>query len=110
DACSIYITTIGAYLTKYLHQSCYFWNTLYAMKYVNIYLAMCERNWNLRNAAIKATCPLFTAFDTHNYARLLPQHISHLLTLPNDVARQYESGAFAVSLKGVYYASVNGII
>ncbi|CAH1775834.1 unnamed protein product, partial [Owenia fusiformis] len=77
-----------------------------AMAYISLYLAIRERNWDLRNAAIKSMAPLFTAFDAHNYSRLLPQHISHILTLPNDVSEQFQSGAFAVSLKGTNYASV----
>lgn len=53
--------------------------------YVSLYLAIRSGNWNLRMAAIKNMAALFTAFDRPHYSKLIPQHITDMLTLSKEI-------------------------
>ena len=86
-----------------------FWNRFLkedVLSYINLYVAIRERNWDLRMAAFKSMAPLFHAFDRHNYSRLIPMHISTMNALPPYVLEHFKNGAFASSIKGTNYATV----
>ncbi|CAC5406554.1 unnamed protein product [Mytilus coruscus] len=76
------------------------------MAYLGLYVAIREQNWDLRNAALKNLACLFTAFDRHNYMRMIPYHFADLLTFPLDVIHHFKAGCFAVSLSGDNFFSV----
>ncbi|CAG2184537.1 unnamed protein product [Mytilus edulis] len=86
-----------------------FWDTFIHvdfMAYLGLYLAIREQNWDLRNASLKNLACLFTAFDRHNYMRMIPYHFADLLTFPVDVIHHFKAGCFAVSLSGDNFFSV----
>ena len=51
-------------------------------------------------ASIKSMAALFSAFDRQKYQKLIPQHITDLLTIPKDDLSKLESEGFTVSIKG----------
>ena len=57
-------------------------------------------NWDLRMAAIKQMAALFTAFDRHNYQKLIPRHLLDMLTIPEEVLSNLKQGGFSVSILG----------
>ena len=77
---------------QFVLQDCY--------AYVSLYLAVRSGNWKLRMASIKSMAALFSAFDRQKYQKLIPQHITDLLTIPKDDLSKLESGGFTVSIKG----------
>uniref|UniRef100_A0A1X7UTE5 Uncharacterized protein n=1 Tax=Amphimedon queenslandica TaxID=400682 RepID=A0A1X7UTE5_AMPQE len=44
--------------------------------------------------------PVFAAFDSVNYRRLLPQHFADCILLPNDVKEAFAQEGFCVSILG----------
>uniref|UniRef100_A0A1X7UMS2 Uncharacterized protein n=1 Tax=Amphimedon queenslandica TaxID=400682 RepID=A0A1X7UMS2_AMPQE len=50
--------------------------------------------------------PVFAAFDSVNYRRLLPQHFADCILLPNDVKEAFAQEGFSVSILGNEYNSV----
>ena len=83
---------------RFVHEDC--------MAYINLYVAIRSRNWQLRNAAIKSMVPLFHSCDRQNYAKMIPIHLSMIQALPSHVKQHFENGAFASSITGNNYSSV----
>ena len=68
--------------------TCKFWINFIlhdCQAYVGLYVAMRSGMWALRKASLKEICPLFTAFDRVNYMKILPQHFTEVLSLPDVV-------------------------
>lgn len=78
--------------TQFVFQDCF--------AYITLYLSVRSGNWTLRMAAIKSMAALFTAFDRPKYQKLIAQHISDMMTLPDEVHHHLQHGGFAVSIKG----------
>ena len=53
-----------------------------AMAYISLFLAIRSGDWTLRMASIKSMAAVFTAFDHHNYQKLLSQHLADIPTMP----------------------------
>ena len=70
------------------------------LAYVNLFIAIRQKNWHLRIAAIKLMAPLFAAFDRTCYERLIPAHLADIQTYPKDIIHSFENGGFAVSING----------
>ena len=77
---------------QYIFQDCF--------AYVALHLAIRNSKWDLRISAIKSMVTLFTAYDRPNYQKLIAQHINDLLTMPQEVFEQLQSGGFTVSISG----------
>ena len=77
-----------------------------AMAYVSLFLAMRSGDWHLRMSSIKTMAPVFTAFDHPTYQKLISNHISDLLSLPQSVLLMFEQGAFVVNIRGRSWHSV----
>ena len=56
-----------------------------AMAYVSLYLAIRSGDWHLRMHSMKIMAPIFTAFDHPTYQKLISNHISDLLDLPEPI-------------------------
>ena len=50
--------------------------------------------------------PLFAAFDHTHYQKMLPQHLSKLVVMLQEVINFFESGCFVCSVSGRYMQSV----
>ena len=70
------------------------------MAYINLFIAIRQKNWHLRVAAIKLMAPLFAAFDRTYYERLIPAHLSDIQTYPKTTIKYFENGGFTISLNG----------
>ena len=51
-------------------------------------------------ASLKEMCPLFTAFDRLNYMKILPQHFSEVISLPERIKECFISGGFVCIIRG----------
>ncbi len=63
-----------------------------AMAYVGFYLAIRSGDWELRVAYLKTMAPFFTAFDHHNYQKLISQHLADILCMPPSVLFAFQQG------------------
>ena len=70
------------------------------LAYVGLYYAIRGGIWNLRMASLKEMCPIFTAFDRVNYLKILPQHFSEILCLPEHIKQCFEKGGFVCNIRG----------
>ena len=85
-----------------------FWDSFVhedAMSYLGLYTATRSGKWDLRNPCIKKMTPMFSVCDQHNHARILPQHLSDIATMPEDILENFRNGGFVSSLKGTPYQS-----
>ena len=55
------------------------------MAYIGLFLAIRSGDWSLRVASIKQMAATFTAFDHHNYTKLISQHLADLLCMPQSI-------------------------
>ena len=55
---------------------------------------------------MKTMAPVFTAFDHPTYQKLISNHISDLLSLPQSVLLMFKQGAFVVNICGRPWHSV----
>jgi hypothetical protein len=53
------------------------------MAYLDFYIPVRSRNWELRNASLKKLVCLFHAFHKQNYLRMMPYHLADLQTFPS---------------------------
>lgn len=85
-----------------------FWFSMYLSMqwHVSLFLAMRSGDWHLRMSSIKNMAPVFTAFDHAIYQKLIANHISDLLSLPQSVLLMFEQGAFVVNICGRSWHSV----
>ena len=70
------------------------------LAYIGLFLAIRTGDWNLRLASIKLMAPLFIAFDRPKYAKLIPQHLEDMLSIPETILRHIQQGGFTVSILG----------
>ena len=70
------------------------------LTYIGLYFAIRGGMWNLRMASLKEMCPLFTAFDRLNYMKILPQHFSEVISLPERIKECFISGGFVCNIRG----------
>ena len=81
-----------AFWDSFLHQD--------FMSYLGLFFAIRSRNWHLRNICLKKISCLLFAFDSPNYQRLIPYHLTDLLTFPKSVIDHFTNGCFSVSFSG----------
>lgn len=74
-----------------------------AMAYVSLFLSIRSGDWHL---SIKSMAPVFTAFDHPTYQKLISNHISDLLNLPQSILLMFEQGGFVVNICGRPWHSV----
>ena len=74
-----------------------------AMAYVSLFLAIRSGDWM---SSMKTMAPVFTAFDHPTYQKLISNHTSDLLSLPQSVLLMFEQGAFVVNICGRPWHSV----
>ena len=77
-----------------------------AMAYVGLFLSIRSGDWHLRMGSMKNMAPVFTAFDHPIYQKLISNHISDLVCMPQPVLLMFEQGAFVVSIGGREWHSV----
>lgn len=77
-----------------------------AFAYVGLFLAIRSGNWSLRTACVKQMASVFTAYDHHNYCKLISRHLADLLCMPDSILTMFQQGAFVVSIKGRTWHSV----
>ena len=77
-----------------------------AMAYVSLYLAIRSGDWHLRMHSMKIMAPIFTAFDHPTYQKLISNHISDLLDLPEPILLMLAQGAFVVNISGRAWQSL----
>lgn len=70
------------------------------LAYVSLYLAMRSGSWDLQMSALKNMAALFTAFDRPNYSKLISQHITDTLIMPEEILSLLSKGGFVVSIHG----------
>ena len=77
-----------------------------AMAYISLFLAVRSGDWDLRLAGVKATAPVFTAFDHNTYQKLISQHLEDIATMPAPITAMFRQGAFVISVTGRSWHSV----
>ena len=70
------------------------------LAFINLYLAVCAGDWNLRIASIKQMAAVFTACDRQHYSKLIPQHLADCAQMPDTIIRNFSKGGFVVSITG----------
>lgn len=68
------------------------------VSYMCLYIGIRTRSWDLRMAGIKDMSPLFLVFDRPTYRKLIPNHLTEVLTMPPGVLKHLQDGAFASSI------------
>ncbi|XP_078589268.1 uncharacterized protein LOC144869676 isoform X2 [Branchiostoma floridae x Branchiostoma japonicum] len=76
------------------------------MAYISLYIAIRSGNWNLRLYSYKKMAPLFHAFDHVIYSRIIPLHLSDLLSCPGHILKYFQEGGFVTSISSVNYSNV----
>ena len=74
--------------------------------YIELWIALRSRNWNMRVHALKLLTPLFRACDRQNYSKLIPTHLAQMMALPNYTLEHFEKGGFASNINGVNFSSI----
>ena len=77
-----------------------------AMAYISLFLAIRSGDWHLRMSSVKSMAPIFTAFDHPTYQKLISNHISDILSLPQSILLMFEQGGFVVNISGRSWHSV----
>ena len=67
--------------------------------YIQLFLAIRCRNWELRVSALKLMAPIFKAYDRTTYQKLIPNHLAELEKFPPFILNQLKKG-FTVSIQG----------
>lgn len=76
------------------------------LAYVGLFVAIRCQSWQLRVSSLKKMAPLFAAYDSTTYCRLIPNHLADIQTYPAQVLQCLQVGAFAVSIWGIRGHSV----
>ena len=74
-----------------------------AFSYFSLFILIRSGIWNLQLYGIKQIGPLFAAFDRPHYQKLIP---CHLLLMPEEVIKNFESAAFICNVTGSSVHSV----
>ncbi|XP_071951903.1 uncharacterized protein [Antedon mediterranea] len=74
--------------------------------YINLYLAIRSRNFDLRNACVLQLTPLFHALDRHMHLKIIPFHIADLKKYPAHILECFSQGAFTVGITGDNWSCV----
>ncbi len=63
--------------------------------YMAVFIGNRARKWDLRMAGIKEMAPLYLVFDRPTYRQVIPDHLTHMLTLPPEISKQFRAGGFS---------------
>ncbi len=77
-----------------------------AFAYINLYIALRSRNWELRLACLKLMAPIFSAYEHFTCKKIIAQHLADVLAYPSSIVEQLKKGCFSVSLSGRPWHSV----
>lgn len=67
--------------------------------YVQLYVAIRCRDWDLRVSALKQMAPTFKAYDRTCYQKLVPNHLADLVSFPPLILEGLKKG-FTISING----------
>ena len=71
-----------------------------ALPYIGLFLALRSGDWDLRIASLKQMAPVFTIFNHKTCQKVISQHLTNLLQMPNSIIGMFKQGAFVVNIKG----------
>ena len=78
-----------------------------SLAFINLYLAVCGEEWDLRIASLKQMAAIFTACDRQHYSKLIPQHLADCAKMPDTIIRNFSKGGFTLSITGRNWHSVS---
>ena len=76
-----------------------FWSQfvqLNCFAYIAHFCSVRSGNWNLRLEALKTMAPIYCAFDSPIYRKLIPQYLADCILLPSSVRESFSQGGFSV--------------